>query len=335
MHARKRENGFTLIELLVVISIIGVLMSLLLPAVQAAREAANRISCANNIRQLALASMNYQSAFRKLPPGYTQERISGTFQGHSAFYFLLPYIEQDNLFDRFDNDVPINNRSATPDGNLADAVVNAFKCPSDLLPDGSIGWPENGSPSQYYGPTSYRLNGGSRPVFATSATNDGIFMAVGPDARKALTAPDGKEIRIRDVRDGLSNTILFGEFFHHDPNFDTFFNAGWTSGSSILGWSRWYPSGGDVGLSNIMGGAFAPINHTVPWAHGDPGAPGSIFAWWVHQDRRLSSFGSGHPAGANFAFGDGSTRFMAEQVPQTILALLCQRADGQVFDMEF
>ena len=96
-----RRRGFTLVELLVVIAIIGTLVGLLLPAVQAAREAARRSSCQNSIKQLALGTINFENSRRKLPPGYTQERIpapSGAFQGHSVFYYLLPYIEESNLF---------------------------------------------------------------------------------------------------------------------------------------------------------------------------------------------------------------------------------------------
>ena len=79
-----------------------------------------------------------------------------------------------------------------------------------------------------------------------------------------------------------------------------------------------------------MGGAFAPINYKIPWAHGDSGAPGSKGAWYYFQDLRLSSFGSGHPGGANFSLSDGSTRFLRESVSQNILEAMCQRADGTV-----
>lgn len=325
-----RRKAFTLVELLVVIAIIGILIGMLLPAVQQVREAARRTSCANNIRQLGLAAMNYEGAFRKFPPGYTQERISGRYQGHSVFYFLLPYMEANNIFDNMDPQVPINNRDAVADGTRTAAVIPSFLCPSDALPDTALPFPSTGTPSEWYGGVSYRANGGARPIFASSATNDGVFMATGPDARKAASAPAGQELKMAAITDGSSNTILFGEFYHLDRNFDTFTDAGWTSGSTIEGWSRWYPSGGDTGLANIMGGAFSPINYRIPWAHGESGAPTSQFAWYIFQDQRLSSFGSGHPAGANFVFADGSTRFVTQNVAQNILLLQCQRADGEV-----
>ena len=324
----KQVRGFTLVELLVVIAIIGVLIGMLLPAVQAVRGAAQRASCQNKLRQISLAALNYEAAFQRLPAGFTQERINNVYQGHSVFYFILPYIEQDNLYDSMDNRLPINNRATTPTGGESATVISMYLCPSDTLPNEPIGWPETSTPSQYYGGTSYRANGGSRPIYATSSTNDGTFMCVGPAARKAASAPIGIRVRMSEIIDGQSNTVFFGESRHDDLNFDTFtFNVNWNSGSSIKGWSRWYPSGGDNGLANIMGGSFAPINYQTPWAHGDPGAPTTQGAWFIHQDRRLSAFGSLHPGGANIGLADGSVRFVASQMQQTILTYYCQRAD--------
>ena len=335
-----RKNGFTLVELLVVIAIIGILIGMLLPAVQQVREAARRMSCANNIRQLALGCHNYESAFGTFPEGFHQENLptsvtgSGLsgFQGHSVFYHLLPFIEQQNVFDGMDADVPKANIVATEGIGRAGAVIPTFLCPSDDLPSaGPLPFPSSGTPREFYGATSYHANGGERPIFATSATNDGVFMAVGPSARSASSAPEGKEVGFKDLSgDGTTNTLLFGEFLHADKNFDTFNDAGWTSGSTIQGWSRWYPANGDAGLSNIMGGSFAPINYEIPWAHGEPGAPTSRNAWFVFQDQRLSSYGSAHSGGANLAFGDGSVRFVNENIPQNILRLFSQRADGEV-----
>jgi prepilin-type N-terminal cleavage/methylation domain-containing protein/prepilin-type processing-associated H-X9-DG protein len=323
-----RSRGFTLVELLVVIAIIGVLVGLLLPAVQSAREAARRVSCQNNIRQVGLAAMNYHDTRNRFPSGYTQDRINGSFQGHSVFYFLLPYMEENPLFDSMDSEVPRNNITATP-GQGAAAAISTLVCASDQFSEGN---PHQYSSTQWYGCTSYRANGGSRPIFATSATNDGMFMATGSAARKASSAKAGIQVAIGGVRDGLSKTILFAEGSHFDPNFDTFTVAGWNSGSTMSTWSRWYPAGGDSGLGNLMCGAFAPINYTTPFVHGGPGAPGSRSGWYVFQDQRLSAIGSLHPSGANVVMGDGSVRFLNEEMPQTVLALYCMRSDGQVIN---
>ena len=87
-------------------------------------------------------------------------------------------------------------------------------------------------------------------------------------------------------------------------------------------------------MGNLFGGAFAPINYKTPWAHGQSGAPTSQSAWFVFQDLRLSAFGSAHPGGANFTMGDGSTKFISDEMPQTVLALYCQRADGEVINFD-
>ncbi len=317
--------GFTLVELLVVIAIIGILVGLLLPAVQAAREAARRMSCQNNIKQLGLAAQNFENTFKKLPPGFTQENISGQFQGHSAFYYLLTFIEQKNLFDSMDPKVPMNNVAATQDGGKVATVIGGFLCPSDSVPRTAF---QYGTQNRWYAGTSYKLNGGTRPFFATSSSNDGVFMAVGPAARKASSAPLGMEIAFRDVKDGLSNTIFFGERGHFDPKFDTFIT--WNSNSPIAQWSWWDPLGGDNGLADIMFGAFSEINYTIPWNKGEPGAPSSQSQWYTYQDMRLGALGSQHSGGANVAMGDGSVRFVSNTLPQNILALYCQRADRQV-----
>jgi prepilin-type N-terminal cleavage/methylation domain-containing protein len=322
---KRRPTGFTLVELLVVIAIIATLIGLLLPAVQTAREAARRSSCQNNLRQMSLGALGFHDAKRKFPSGYTQESINGAFQGHSLFYFVLPFMEQRQLFDSMDAKVPLNNRTATR-GSKAAASVPTFVCPSDQFPEGN---PHAFSGTESYGVTSYRGNAGSRPFFATSSSNDGMFMATGSAARKASSAPNGINVRMKDVSDGTSKTILFADSSHVDPNFNTFTTAGWNSGSTISTWSRWYPAGGDNGLGNLLCGSFAEVNYKTPFVHGGPGAPGSQNAWFTFQDQRLSAIGSEHPGGASISLADGSVRFLLATTPQSLLLLYCTRADSQ------
>jgi prepilin-type N-terminal cleavage/methylation domain-containing protein len=138
----RRRSGFTLIELLVVVAIIGVLISLLLPAVQKVREAANRTSCLNNLKQIGLAAHNYHDTFRRLPPGQTDTRFS-------ALSKLLPFMEQDNLYKMID----FNAVDFDPVNQPAISVnISMFRCPSDVA--------ENPLP-QLGGATNYMANKGS------------------------------------------------------------------------------------------------------------------------------------------------------------------------------
>lgn len=335
-HPRRtvRRDGFTLIELLVVIAIIAILIALLLPAVQQAREAARRTQCKNNLKQLALAAHNYHDTFSIFPAGYNYANAGG-FSGHTLHFFLLPYIEQTALWNTFNVNVPKNNIATTP-GKLSGTRVPIFLCPTDFGTSNSDGvYPYTGSgtpPTQYYGATSYRINGGTRAQYATSSTNDGVFMAIGAGAQKAATAPIGTCVRIGDIQDGTSNTILFGEMYHIDPNFDTYTPTppNCNSGSTIETWSRWYAPSGSAGQSNIFVGAFAPINYRIPFKLGDPGAPTTCTPWYTYQDMRLTSISSGHTGGAQVALSDGSVRFLSNSLNQTTLTYLCTRNDGQV-----
>ena len=198
------RKGFTLVELLVVIAIIGILVGLLLPAVQAAREVARRMSCSNNLKQIVLASHNYQSAMGRLPPAWTKPNDpTGTSgDGWSAQARLLPFIEGLALDQAINYDDGYKKSFVYIDGEsfpVSGFRVSAYQCPSDPLDQ-----PRPGDPNHY--PLSYGGNAGVWFVFDTldpariddDQTGEGMF-----------TATRGR--KFRDCLDGLSNTIAFGE----------------------------------------------------------------------------------------------------------------------------
>jgi prepilin-type N-terminal cleavage/methylation domain-containing protein/prepilin-type processing-associated H-X9-DG protein len=192
-----RRAGFTLVELLVVIAIIGILIGLLLPAVQAAREAARRMSCTNNLKQIILAVHNYESATKRLPPAWTRPAVSG--DGWSAQARILPYIENIALASAIDFSGGYGRAKIVVDGRsikVSSFRVPVYLCPSDVLDEGRND--NNGEPEHY--PLSYGYNAGPWLVF--DPNND----VPGPGTFQA-----GRVSRFRDVLDGLSNTLGFGE----------------------------------------------------------------------------------------------------------------------------
>ena len=202
----KNRQAFTLVELLVVIAIIGILVSLLLPAVQSVREAARRTTCANNMRQLVLGAHNYESALKELPPGWD---TLGAFW--SAY--LLRYLEQDNLYNTLLLDDVYN---WTADGSPNEAALGVeipiFRCPT-MPVEKSLNY--NNVADRV--PMSYRGNGGSEVT-----SDDTSTMVPGTKSFEMLNL-NGlfwgcSEVTFGDISDGLSNTFAFGES-RTDPRF--------------------------------------------------------------------------------------------------------------------
>lgn len=335
-QSNSRRAAFTLVELLVVIAIIGVLVALLLPAVQAAREAARRAQCLSQLHQLAIASHNFHDVRGSFPPGVYQMPFATApkFRGVTLFAKLLPYIEQSNLSDSWDEVDPLNN---TVGGNTSHTarVLTVLVCPSDVIPNN----PFDGGSGRWYGITSYGGNGGSRSYDPQFATNDGVFFVIGPGSQ---TAPGKQPIQMAGITDGLSNTLLFGERSHFDNNHDSFAaNITPPSGQFLnpmgaVGW--WGASGGRLAAGDVTLSAYAPINFRIPAKFADGGSmvpPATNYnSYLYYNDRRISAFGSQHPGGANFALGDGSVRFISQNTNQVLLTNYAVRNDGQVAPIE-
>ncbi len=327
--------GFTLVELLVVIAIIGILIAMLLPAIQAARESGRRAQCQSNLRQLAQASLIHHESMQAFPPGVYQYSFAAAprYRGISLFVKLLPFMDQMPLYNRWDQVDPLNN-TIGGSGALTATVLPGLVCASDTIPAN----PYAGG-SRWYGITSYGGNGGSRSYDPQFASNDGVFFVIGPGSQ---TAPNGRPVQIAEILDGASNTFLFGERSHHDPHHDSFAaNVTAPSGQFVnpmgsVGW--WAPSGGRLAGGDVTMSAFSPINFRTPARFEEGGTmvpPATDYnSYLYYNDRRLCAFGSNHPGGANFVFGDASGRFLSESTSLVTLQRLAVRNDGQIATLE-
>jgi prepilin-type N-terminal cleavage/methylation domain-containing protein/prepilin-type processing-associated H-X9-DG protein len=297
---RPLQNGFTLVEVLVVTVIITMLVGLLLRGVQAAREAANRMTCQNHLKQLALAALHHHDAKGCFPSGV---RLIGEDGGTTLAVELLPYFEQENLQEKY-------NYAGLSSDAVAGQVLKLLLCPSDPLPKPLAQCP---ACEQFYAVGCYGGNAGTR-----SFTLD--LAAPGKDPRNGIFFQDSRT-RLADVTDGHGSTFLFGERSHRDEEFDRVSFHFDSDYFPLRSWGKWanycFPS------HDLLSTA-VPINYqTPPW-------PSTVES---NVRDRICAFGSGHPGGANFAFVDGSVRFLSDQTALTILHALSTRAGGEVFTL--
>jgi prepilin-type N-terminal cleavage/methylation domain-containing protein/prepilin-type processing-associated H-X9-DG protein len=331
-RATKRYAAFTLIELLVVIAIIGVLIAMLLPAVQKVRAAADRAKCANNLKQISLACHNYHDTYRGFPT-LTQSNASGTWVSQ-----LAPFIEQDNFYQQWLATLAGNNTTQAIQaqakggpGSLHATIIKVLICPADDLPDPPIAQliAPGASPlfpdGLYSSLTSYGPNTGTRGWASFSyppKIDDGVFLVL-------KTQP----IRIAGITDGTSSTILFGEGYHGDPLWTTFSHQClWQASQNLDDLSQmaaWYFVG------PVTRNASAPINWQLT-----PSDVAGPFARWGSpcndlEFKRLGAYGSGHGGGANVVMADGSVHFLRQDISLTTLQALSTRAGHEIINEDY
>jgi prepilin-type N-terminal cleavage/methylation domain-containing protein len=324
-----RSTGFTLVELLVVIAIIGILVALLLPAIQAAREAARRSQCQNNMKQLGLATLNYESTKKELPPGHWDERVTVPSSGggfptvirrqHTTIPYILSYMEESALADQWDFDRPWNDQNAkAPIDNyrLSQKRIEAVRCPTVTEPRSE--WP---------GATDYTIceqinKGGAALTELTQQklinprpnTETGYFSMLCPHTRRSLEGNATELVRpkLTDATDGTSQTFMWFE-----------------TGGRPLVYEEGKPvfSGNAPRLTgNSTGGSWANYEN---WHDVHEHCGTSMMNCTNNEE--IYSF---HLGGCFFTMGDGAVRFVEANVDPDVFVSLFTRDSQDIIDAD-
>jgi prepilin-type N-terminal cleavage/methylation domain-containing protein/prepilin-type processing-associated H-X9-DG protein len=290
MHTRKAAKGLTLVELLVATAIIAVLIGLLLPAVQRVREAANRIQCQNNLKQLGLGLHNYHGTYERFPPAYV---AVGLNSGPGWGTFILPYIEQEALGQQVPKGSPFwggpQAVSTAVDGGQT--PLRMFRCPSDA-------GPIHNADQGHFAVSNYRVTCGTLTTFIYPAESDlgGVMY-------------QNSRVRMTDVTDGTSNTTVVGEGKFGVPRHVSTGNA--------LSSAIWCGMSGTYHVPGI--GTYVWIDNVMWPTGGNP-------SW--SRDYVDEAFNANHTDSVHFLFADGSVRGFGRQIDPTLRAQMGVRNDG-------
>ena len=344
---KTKKSGFTLVELLVVIAIIGILIGMLLPAVQAVREAARRIQCANNSRQLALACMNYESAHQHFPPAINSETSRGRSEAEPVFakpsnpdrgaqqgwgFFILPFLELEPLATLYEDATDGGQTDwflvSDSQGELVGSnVIPTFICPSDSSPDGDFNSSlthEMAPDGQFYAKANYIAVVGSD--IQENAKDPDFASTWGIMATNTRTG-------FGAISDGASNTILLGERSSRTEE-----ASGASESERVEAWGAIW-AGRVLNSQRNERGHFSNDTCTGRLTSASPDDSDfsdEVRRWSVNgtrtSDGMISSF---HQGGGHAAFADGSTHFLPDNTSLVTLQRLAAMADGQVVQLDF
>jgi prepilin-type N-terminal cleavage/methylation domain-containing protein len=294
------RRAFTLIELLVVIAIIGVLIGLLLPAVQKVREAANRVKCQNNLKQLGIAVHNFQGTYGALPPLWAKTGQFPSAPGTgSLFYYLLPFIEQDNLYRQGQQ----GNGSST----VGSTVITTFLCPSD--------------PSS---PTGYTGTNNNAKIPQTNTIQRDNYAVCNYCGNLLVFNPSGPGSIVTAMPNGTSNTVMFAERYRlceGDAN-----DVDWTE--PAWAWTPLYTAA-QYGNDYWSVPGFGFTEYMGSWApnYNDGNVPFEASPSITQCDYRVTQ--GAHPGAMNIGIGDGSVRVVSTSISIASWLAVCNPQSGQ------
>lgn len=328
-----RRQAFTLVELLVVIAIIGVLVALLLPAVQAAREAARRTQCTDNLREIGIAMHKHHDVRNRLPFGNNSPPSAG--YGYNWRLHILPFLEQSALYDLFDQNLSSWSSAMAPSNGSA---IPSYRCPSSPLPRYAVSMsPSAGPYSQVQRVTYVGISGATATAFTGSAFTETRINPAAPttgcctggDISAGGALPANFVVSFGHITDGTSNTLLASEqsdFIWQSNGVRADWNTGWHGW--LIGTSQTGVAGGS-GVSSNDNRIFGLVsiryrnNQKKGWAVGGDCSQGVCPNFGCN-----IPLNSTHPGGVVALFCDGSTRFLGDSLPLLTLATLATRDEG-------